>query len=103
MRLAVEEINQSQNLLPNFSLGYKIFDSCATHVTGQRAALAVLNGPDLAQSVMYGRGTRSRPGSGRIVNIYSKRKSEARLSEFAKAQNHKAESLSLVVALSLNQ
>ena len=53
--------------------------------------------------VMYGRGTRSRPGSGRIVNVYSKRKSEARLSEFAKAQNHKAESLSLVVAFSLNQ
>ena len=48
---------------------------------------------------MYGRGTRSRPGSGRIVNVYSKRKSEARLSEFAKARNHKAESL----AFSLNQ
>ncbi|XP_061072469.1 extracellular calcium-sensing receptor-like [Conger conger] len=52
MRLAVEEINQSQNLLPNFTLGYKIFDSCATHVAGQRAALAILNGPDLAQSVV---------------------------------------------------
>ena len=33
-------------------------------------------------TVMYGRGTRSRPGSGRIVNVYSKRKSEVRLSEF---------------------
>ncbi|XP_061072467.1 extracellular calcium-sensing receptor-like [Conger conger] len=52
MRLAVEEINQSQNMLPNFTLGYKIFDSCATHVAGQRAALAILNGPDLAQSVV---------------------------------------------------
>ncbi|XP_070685112.1 extracellular calcium-sensing receptor-like [Pempheris klunzingeri] len=44
MRLAVEEINQSTELLPNFTLGYKIFDSCAYPLTGQRAALAVLNG-----------------------------------------------------------
>ncbi|XP_064159388.1 extracellular calcium-sensing receptor-like [Anguilla rostrata] len=45
MRLAVEEINQSQDLLPNVTLGYKIYDSCATHVAAQRAVLAVLNGP----------------------------------------------------------
>ncbi len=44
MRLAVEEINQSTELLPNVTLGYKIFDSCAYPLTGQRAALAVLNG-----------------------------------------------------------
>ena len=48
---------------------------------------------------MFGRGNRSRPGSGRILNVYAKQKSEARLSEFAKAHKHKAESLSLVVAL----
>lgn len=44
MRLAVEEINHSVQLLPNQTLGYTIFDSCAYPLTGQRAALAVLNG-----------------------------------------------------------
>lgn len=44
MRLAVEEINHSTQLLPNHTLGYTIFDSCAYPLTGQRAALAVLNG-----------------------------------------------------------
>uniref|UniRef100_A0A8C7U6U1 Olfactory receptor C family, v1 n=1 Tax=Oncorhynchus mykiss TaxID=8022 RepID=A0A8C7U6U1_ONCMY len=50
--LAVEEINQSEQLLPNHTLGYKIFDSCATPVTALRAVLAVLNGHDEEQSPM---------------------------------------------------
>ncbi|XP_061072462.1 extracellular calcium-sensing receptor-like [Conger conger] len=50
MRLAVEEINQSQRLLPNYTLGYKMYDSCATPITAQQAALAVLNGGGEAQS-----------------------------------------------------
>uniref|UniRef100_A0A3B3VCS0 Extracellular calcium-sensing receptor-like n=1 Tax=Poecilia latipinna TaxID=48699 RepID=A0A3B3VCS0_9TELE len=52
MRLAVEEINESTELLPNHTLGYKIFDSCAYPLTGQRAALAVLNGLSEADSPM---------------------------------------------------
>lgn len=48
MRLAVEEINLSAELLPNHTLGYTIFDSCGYPLTGQRAALALLNGLDQA-------------------------------------------------------
>ncbi|XP_056139673.1 extracellular calcium-sensing receptor-like [Lampris incognitus] len=50
LRLAVEQINQSKKLLPRHTLGYKIFDSCAYPLTGQRAALAVLNGPGETRS-----------------------------------------------------
>uniref|UniRef100_A0A3B1KGA9 Olfactory receptor C family, v3 n=1 Tax=Astyanax mexicanus TaxID=7994 RepID=A0A3B1KGA9_ASTMX len=52
MRLAVDEINNSSELLPNHTLGYKIFDSCAYPLTGQRAALAVMNGPSEADRPM---------------------------------------------------
>lgn len=45
MKLAVEEINQRTDLLPDHVLGYKLFDSCGYPLTGQRAALSLLNGP----------------------------------------------------------
>ncbi|XP_056334264.1 extracellular calcium-sensing receptor [Danio aesculapii] len=50
MKLAVEEINKRVDLLPNYTLGYKIFDSCAYPLTGQRSAVAVLNGPNEIES-----------------------------------------------------
>lgn len=39
----MDEINNSTILLPNHTLGYRIFDSCATPITAQRAVLAVMN------------------------------------------------------------
>lgn len=52
MKLAVEEINKRADLLPEYTLGYKIFDSCAYPLTGQRSAVAVLNGPNEQLSPM---------------------------------------------------
>lgn len=50
MRLTVDEINNNPDLLPNHTLGYRIFDSCATPVTAQRAVLAGLNDEGTSQS-----------------------------------------------------
>ncbi|XP_057203741.1 extracellular calcium-sensing receptor-like [Triplophysa rosa] len=50
MKLAVEQINHRKDLLPNRTLAYKIFDSCATPVTAQKAVLAVLNGHDIVSA-----------------------------------------------------
>lgn len=52
MQLAIEEINRRNDLLPNHTLGYKTFDSCAYPLTGQRSAVAVLNGPNEEESPM---------------------------------------------------
>ncbi|XP_059362235.1 extracellular calcium-sensing receptor-like [Carassius carassius] len=52
MKLAVEEINNRKDLLSNYTLSYRIFDSCSTPVTAQKAILAVLNGGDVVQSSM---------------------------------------------------
>ncbi|XP_043926782.1 extracellular calcium-sensing receptor-like [Protopterus annectens] len=44
MRFAVEEINQKHQILPNISLGYRIYDSCSTHFQALRAAVTLLTG-----------------------------------------------------------
>lgn len=44
MIFAIEEINNSSSLLPNITIGYKIFDSCASTLPTTRAVMALMNG-----------------------------------------------------------
>ncbi|XP_074535401.1 extracellular calcium-sensing receptor-like [Halichoeres trimaculatus] len=46
MAFAIDEINNSSNLLPNVTLGYGLFDNCATLVIGFSAALSLASGRD---------------------------------------------------------
>ncbi|KAM4627560.1 vomeronasal type-2 receptor 1-like [Polymixia lowei] len=44
MIFAIEEINNSSSLLPNISIGYKVFDSCGSTLSSMRAVMALMNG-----------------------------------------------------------
>uniref|UniRef100_A0A672Z4I0 G-protein coupled receptors family 3 profile domain-containing protein n=1 Tax=Sphaeramia orbicularis TaxID=375764 RepID=A0A672Z4I0_9TELE len=44
MLFAVEEINNSTDLLPGISLGYEIYDTCSSIARGVKVALALSNG-----------------------------------------------------------
>lgn len=44
MIFAIEEINNSSSLLPNVSIGYKVFDSCSSTLPSTRAIMGVING-----------------------------------------------------------
>uniref|UniRef100_A0A667Z3G8 Olfactory receptor C family, h1 n=1 Tax=Myripristis murdjan TaxID=586833 RepID=A0A667Z3G8_9TELE len=46
MIFAIEQINNSTSLLPNISIGYKIFDSCTSTVSATRAVMALMNGQE---------------------------------------------------------
>ncbi|XP_041734787.1 extracellular calcium-sensing receptor-like [Coregonus clupeaformis] len=44
MIFAIEEINNSDILLPNVSIGYRIYDNCGSTLSSMRAAMALMNG-----------------------------------------------------------
>uniref|UniRef100_A0A3Q1K351 G-protein coupled receptors family 3 profile domain-containing protein n=1 Tax=Anabas testudineus TaxID=64144 RepID=A0A3Q1K351_ANATE len=44
MRFAIEEINNSTDLLPGISLGYKMYDTCGSTARSAKVALALANG-----------------------------------------------------------
>ncbi|XP_042269353.1 extracellular calcium-sensing receptor-like [Thunnus maccoyii] len=43
MIFTIEEINNSSSLLPNVSLGYKVFDSCSSTMASTRAVMSLMN------------------------------------------------------------
>lgn len=44
MAFAIDEINRNFSLLPNVTLGYTLYDNCATLVIGFSAALSMVSG-----------------------------------------------------------
>ncbi|XP_014913704.1 extracellular calcium-sensing receptor-like [Poecilia latipinna] len=46
MAFAIEEINKNPTLLPNVTLGYSLYDNCATLVIGFSAALSLASGQE---------------------------------------------------------
>uniref|UniRef100_A0A673GPF7 Extracellular calcium-sensing receptor-like n=2 Tax=Sinocyclocheilus rhinocerous TaxID=307959 RepID=A0A673GPF7_9TELE len=46
MIFAIEEINRSQSLLPNVSVGYQIYDTCGSRLSSMSATMALMNGPE---------------------------------------------------------
>eukprot|EP00066_Takifugu_rubripes_P017506 XP_011606772.1 PREDICTED: extracellular calcium-sensing receptor-like [Takifugu rubripes] len=48
MIFAIEEINKSDFLLPNVSIGYRIYDTCGSTLSSVRAAMALMNGESTA-------------------------------------------------------
>ncbi len=46
MIFAIEEINRSQSLLQNVSVGYRIYDTCGSRLSSMSATMALMNGPE---------------------------------------------------------
>ncbi|XP_050991087.1 extracellular calcium-sensing receptor-like [Labeo rohita] len=53
MIFAIEEINQSERLLPNVSVGYKIYDTCGSRLSSMSATMTLMNGHDVAAGDKY--------------------------------------------------
>lgn len=47
MTFAIDEINKSNSLLPNISVGYRIYDNYLSGVLSMKAAMALMNGMDI--------------------------------------------------------
>ncbi|XP_067275460.1 extracellular calcium-sensing receptor-like [Pseudorasbora parva] len=45
MIFAIEEINRSESLLPNISIGYSIYDTCSSRMSSMSATMGLMNGP----------------------------------------------------------
>ncbi|XP_048015102.1 extracellular calcium-sensing receptor-like isoform X1 [Megalobrama amblycephala] len=48
MIFAIEEINRSERLLPNVSIGYRIYDTCGSVLSSMGANIALMNGQEFA-------------------------------------------------------
>ncbi|XP_058607314.1 extracellular calcium-sensing receptor-like [Onychostoma macrolepis] len=48
MIFAINEINKNDILLPNVSVGYKIYDSCGSRLASMGATMALMNEPEFA-------------------------------------------------------
>lgn len=48
MIFAIEEINKDKFLLPNVSIGYRIYDNCGSTLSSMRAVMALMNGDEWA-------------------------------------------------------
>ncbi|XP_073706956.1 extracellular calcium-sensing receptor-like [Garra rufa] len=46
MIFTIEEINRNETLLPNVSIGYRIYDTCSSRLSTMSATMGVMNGPD---------------------------------------------------------
>ncbi|XP_058607488.1 extracellular calcium-sensing receptor-like [Onychostoma macrolepis] len=44
MIFAIEEINRSESLLPNVSIGYQIYDNCGSRLVSMNSTMALMNG-----------------------------------------------------------
>ncbi|MEQ2249211.1 hypothetical protein ILYODFUR_027122 [Ilyodon furcidens] len=47
MIFAIQEINEKKGLLPNVTIGYRIYDNCASTLSSMRSVMALMNGDEL--------------------------------------------------------